>query len=1309
MREKRDIKLGIHEFCKTRMMSRNPLFRQNIQYIFHLLHIINMQQLSSGIYHKLNTTTAKMTAKEYLINLQGDKLESELNTIFAKLRNSPSYWFLPRSHINTMTNEYGPATFFLTLSPGEYNWKDLEIYLREVNGEKANGKSISSLIAMDPVSTSRFVEHKFKAILEYVTSADGPLGEVIHYVWRREYQTRGMQHFHLLLWTKDAPIIGETPNEEIAQFISKYATCALPDQNNFPTLYDRVKTYQTHYCNDYCQRIKKTKKGNIRVCRFGFPRRETKELTIRSVASSIHGRRNLRSNSRLYDLPRKENENCINDYNAAILLAWEGNMDIQVICEKSAILTNYIIKYGTKPEKSYNTDVFDDMNSNKSMPERLWSIGLRSMTNRECGALEAADTILGIPLFGKDPGTVIRYVNVYMKRSRKIKPLKEVEKLDESSTDLFEWTLVDDYYPDRPAELEDICLYDFAKYYDIVKQSTTEVGIKEVIYKKRKTPCLISHRIFSAVQEPENYFYSLLLLYKPWRNIIELKGDYSSYTEAFDACKNELTAALQRHEKLEELRKAKEDVEKLVSDMNEQKTNKETLTDSLSIPNNLVEHNIVEAANAMDEFEQVQELNNENEDVQCLIEKMNEDQRRVFDYVTNTIIKGDKILRHFVSGVGGTGKSFIIKILKLWIKQNLQKEVAVTAPTGIAAFNISGLTIHRLLQLPVQHGDAPSYKPLNDTILKILRAKLKNVALIIIDEISMVSNITLLYIHLRLCEIYNTTGENDGWFGKVNVLLFGDLLQLPPVNQNPPFIQISDKERNKCFPSLYISNIWNLFTYDELTQNMRQKDDLNFINILLRIRLGIVTNDDMRILNDRKIILNTEGNLLQQLCDHISQLSENNKDTVCLLPTRAQCEHVNQKMLDQIDGEKVELIATDNFEGYRNNKQKEKAIKTLEKYEEDSSRTAGLDKKIEVKVNAKIMLRRNIDVTLGLVNGAIGTIQKFEKDAKGVVTKIEIQFKESVHNLEPVCSKFEILPKIYTYRKQFPISLAYAMTIHKSQGLSLSSCLVDIGNKTFSCGQSYVALSRVTSLEGLHIINFDPKGVKAQNEAILEYNRLREKYRPDLDTLQINKSVKKKIKDRSWYTLNIQLVELQATTAITNNIDKSIRLPPSYENSDQVSCYANTVFQCIFYFNNIITHSNSNNIVCKTLKQMMQKHNLVTNTIMSTTHIREILGNPFNSKNQMQDAEELLILLLSKCPHLGNLTRNIQLQTIKCKNKSCGYTTTRKLTNNIINVHNITPNKGEKSKTINEIIKQMSIWTEEYSICNECNSKLKKK
>jgi len=156
-----------------------------------------------------------------------------------------------------------------------------------------------------------------------------------------------------------------------------------------------------------------------------------------------------------------------------------------------------------------------------------------------------------------------------------------------------------------------------------------------------------------------------------------------------------------------------------------------------------------------------------------MISKLNEDQLKVFNKIKTSIEaqvnsgphSDTKILRLFLSSSGGTGK-FSNKTVKVWA----YKHAAVAAPTSIAAFSINGLTIHCLLMLPVEHGKTPQYRPLSDDNLKIVRDKLCNVTLLIIDKISMVSNVTLLYIHLHLAEIFQAEESKDGWFGKCNLL-----------------------------------------------------------------------------------------------------------------------------------------------------------------------------------------------------------------------------------------------------------------------------------------------------------------------------------------------------------------------------------------------------------------------------------------------------------------------------------------------------------------------------------------------------------
>uniref|UniRef100_A0A1X7SM34 ATP-dependent DNA helicase n=1 Tax=Amphimedon queenslandica TaxID=400682 RepID=A0A1X7SM34_AMPQE len=216
---------------------------------------------------------------------------------------------------------------------------------------------------------------------------------------------------------------------------------------------------------------------------------------------------------------------------------------------------------------------------------------------------------------------------------------------------------------------------------------------------------------------------------------------------------------------------------------------------------------------------------------------LNVDQKRIFDKIkshllsqkeredlleneSSRLLRLDNIkpLRMFISGVGGTGKSFLIEAMKclvddIWHPKSGKIMCAIVAPTGIAAFNVGGLTIHRLFQLPIEHeGKTAGYWALSKEAQKRMKMTLKNLKIIIVDEVSMVSNLNLAYLHMRLEDIFGT----DEWFGSKNILFVGDLLQLPPVNGRPVFNKISNKLVKTRLGAANAVNIWKeTVEYDE--------------------------------------------------------------------------------------------------------------------------------------------------------------------------------------------------------------------------------------------------------------------------------------------------------------------------------------------------------------------------------------------------------------------------------------------------------------------------------------------------------------
>jgi len=351
---------------------------------------------------------------------------------------------------------------------------------------------------------------------------------------------------------------------------------------------------------------------------------------MRDVATSIAGRKQLKHKSRLYDLPRTDNEVNINDYNPVLLTAWEGNMDIQFIGEKSSLLTWYITKYINKAGKCELSDSVLNIenNKNKSLASRLWNMGLRFMNNRECGALEAADTLLSIPLYGTDRNTTIKWLDVNQIRRKRIKNCKEIEALDPESIDIFYPSLVDDLYPHRPNELENISLYEFAQWYDIskIKPKNKYVEYYKIdngkYLKRRQRGYLIDHYKVNVNTQPENYFFSLLLMFKPWRKLEDLRNGDDTYAESFHKEKLHLVEALRYHEKLEELQKAFETAKQLVQQCLDDDLQKQQSQDD---PENPIGVQNIEAGEAMQDFKDLGDKAVREIDVSEMIAKLNAD------------------------------------------------------------------------------------------------------------------------------------------------------------------------------------------------------------------------------------------------------------------------------------------------------------------------------------------------------------------------------------------------------------------------------------------------------------------------------------------------------------------------------------------------------------------------------------------------------------------------------------------------------------------------------------------------------------
>ena len=559
-------------------------------------------------------------------------------------------------------------------------------------------------------------------------------------------------------------------------------------------------------------------------------------------------------------------------------------MDIQYIAESSLAIAQYVTDYVTKAERANMLDLWQEVSSHQSIYSKLWSFSVRSLRSRECRLYEASDLLLGDHLCGKSE--TIQWIDVSQPHNRK-RRLKDHSKLvqmqqdDPNSTNLFEDNLVDTFYPCRPGDMEDMCLYDFVA--DYVKNGVDKNG--RTVYWKLGKSVLPNHKLFNPNKENEreSYFYSLLLLFIPFRDEGDLLEEGESAEQAFKRHMKDDDALNVHSEKLQIMLQANENVQK----MNEARQAEQQ---QVPVPEPVQEDEgpqvAGEATSTMHDIADFQHNESAGPTLNELASSLNEDQARIFERVKchlehqvqheSGTCKCSEIkpLHMFISGVGGTGKSFLIKTIRalvseMWHNTDNALLCAVAAPTGLAAFNVGGVTIHRLVQLPIEHeGRTAGYWRLGKDSLKVMRRTLSQLRLLIIDEVSMLSNLNLAYVHLRLDEIFG----KDEWFGGVNVLFVGDILQLPPVNGAPVFDRITNRAVASKLGCMTSINIWqDTVLYDELTINERQKEDLAFSSMLDEVRRSCPLQQTVEALKARVIqlpVVDTFESLLVAISHH---------------------------------------------------------------------------------------------------------------------------------------------------------------------------------------------------------------------------------------------------------------------------------------------------------------------------------------------------------------------------------------------------------------------------------------------------------
>jgi len=434
----------------------------------------------------------------------------------------------------------------------------------------------------------------------------------------------------------------------------------------------------------------------------------------------------------------------------------------------------------------------------------------------------------------------------------------------------------------------------------------------------------------------------------------------------------------------------------------------------------------------------------------------------------------------FITGEGGTGKTLLIRDLVQSANHNGRK-IQVCAMTGCAALllNCNARTIHSWSGIKLGKGELNS---IVESIIynHVARNMWRSTDILIVDEVSMMSK--------RIFDILSHVGKKvrkcyDKPFGGLQLIFVGDFFQLPPVATNDALAG----DESFCFESDEWLKTFPIDNHIVLKTMFRQDDEV-FRRILGNVRMGIADPTDVAVLKK----------YLNRSFDY-----EKYQGVIPtkLFPTKYKVDKVNREMFDKLEGESYifPFVSKTDCHEYIDGSDKTIPLPLLSKcrknlnskktqYEIDSlANNTPCVKNLELKVGANVMCTVNLDMDRGICNGSIGKIVEFRVSGNDICPVVLFSNGYRMTMVQKFWQS-EDYPTIAV--GQFPLCLAWAMTIHKIQGATLSMAEIDIGGGIFECGQTYVALSRVKSLDGLYLSNFEPNKIKTNKKVKKSNNNI---------------------------------------------------------------------------------------------------------------------------------------------------------------------------------------------------------------------------
>ncbi|KAK3105661.1 hypothetical protein FSP39_002926 [Pinctada imbricata] len=862
---------------------------------------------------------------------------------------------------------------------------------------------------------------------------------------------------------------------------------------------------------------------------------------IKCIRSSINGPKVF--------LKRTPSEVRVNMYNENLLQAWNANIDLQFVLDPYACAM-YIVSYISKSQRGMSALMDrackEARQGNMDIKKQVRHIGNHFLNSVEVSAQEASYLVLQMPLTKGSRDVIFINTSPPHERVVLLKQQSDLMELSPESTDIHYQNIIA-RYSKRPTQLENWCLADYAsqlevKYPDDTKKKDIQQEINDddnidavangdedsefseddilvtlkngIIIRRRIHDLILRYVHYNLKTDPENHYREKLLLFMPWRDEdVDLLNGHNSYQEHYKQVHFLVGHKANYYEKnIDEIERAMQQAEEEFAQHDEiapnaQQRNADDEAEGQQEARDFVHFNPdrplehrrydigadIAASTSVPSIECHSDRISDD-DYLKLVRSLNIKQREFFTHVLHWIKTKDQPIYAFLSGGAGVGKSVLIKAIYQALHRQLHSiegedpddiRILLCAFTGKAAYNINGVTIASAFHKKYNQNN----QSMSSDELNTFRMKYRNLSVVIIDEISMVGGKMLSFIDCRLKQLTATNKP----FGGISIIAVGDLFQLQPVGDSWIFNDLSDG------PQALATNLWKEhFRIFELTQIMRQKDDMYFANLLNRLRTNDLTEDDKTEIDKHKV----------------NPTQENYpKNAPHLFVENKFVDNFNKEFIGKLSTMKVEVLSHDAVIADLPQSSKDRLLNSLPM---DSSKTANLAHSLILAVGMIYDITINLDVNDGIANGSTCIIKNIENrilqtSRPSIVwvlfTDLTIgsltrqKYKHLYHAyIDPLWTPIFDVNRNFLYnyksyqRTQFPLKPAAAKTVHKAQGCTVDEIVIDLSQTRTrkSAHIHYVAMSRVRRFENLHILNFNYAALGTDDRVKDEMKRLRE-------------------------------------------------------------------------------------------------------------------------------------------------------------------------------------------------------------------------